>query len=171
MRAESDCGCCPPATKTSDVRHVDEQNRADRIGDLAQPRKIDDARIGRRAGGDHGRLHFLGLFLQRVIIDLLGLLAHAVLRDGVKLAGEIRRMAVSEMAAVREIHRQNLVARFQHRKIDRHVRLRAAVRLDVHVLAAKQSLRAINRQLFGRIDIFTAAIPSVFADNPRRICS
>src|SRR5439155_6146125 len=31
--------------QTSDVRHIDKQNCANRIGDLAQPRKIDDARI------------------------------------------------------------------------------------------------------------------------------
>ena len=143
-----------------DVRHVDEQKRADRIGDLAQPREIDDARISRCAGGDHHRPNFFGLFLQRVVIDLLGLLAHAVLRDVVKFAGEIRRMAVGEMAAVREIHGQNLVARFQHRKINRHVRLRAAVRLNVDVLAAEQALRAIDRELLGRIDVFAAAVPA-----------
>ena len=99
-----------------DVRHVDEQKRADRIGDLPQPRKIDDARISGRAGGDHGRPNFLGLFLQRVVIDLLRLFAHAVMRDLIKFAGEICRMTVGEMAAVREIHRQNLVARLQHRR-------------------------------------------------------
>src|ERR1041385_6446037 len=31
--------------KPGDVRHVDEQKRTDRVGDLAQPREIDDARI------------------------------------------------------------------------------------------------------------------------------
>ena len=71
--------------QTGDVRHVDEENRADGIGDLSQPRKIDDARISGSAGGDHGRFHFFRLFLERVVIDLLGFLAHAVLRDGVKL--------------------------------------------------------------------------------------
>ena len=46
-------------------------------------------------------------------------------------------MAVGEMAAMGEIHGQNLVARFQHRKIDRHVGLRAAVGLHVDMLAAE----------------------------------
>ena len=69
-------------------------------------------------------------------------------------------MAVREMAAVREIHGQNLVAGFQHRKINRHVGLRAAVRLHVDVLAAEKSLRAIDRQLFSGIDIFAAAVPA-----------
>src|SRR6266481_8921052 len=55
-----------------DVRHVDEQKRADRIRNLAQPREIDNARIGRCAGGNHQWSEFFGLFLQRVVIDLLG---------------------------------------------------------------------------------------------------
>ena len=87
------------------------KKRADGIGDLAHSREIDDARIGGRAGGDHGRANFLGLFLQRVVIDLLGLRADAVLRDLVKFAGEIRRMAVGEMAAVGEVHGEDFVAR------------------------------------------------------------
>ena len=68
------------------------------------------------------------------------LFAHAVLRDSVKLAGKIRGMTVGKMAAVREIHRQNLVTRFQDREIDSHVGLRAAVRLHIYMLGAKQSL-------------------------------
>ena len=69
-------------------------------------------------------------------------------------------MTVREMTAVREIHRQNLVAGFQHRKINGHVRLRAAVRLHVDVFAAEKSLGAIDRQLLGGIDVFAAAIPA-----------
>src|SRR4029077_12604883 len=38
-----------------DVCHVDEQKRADRIRDLAQPREIDDARISRGTCCDHDR--------------------------------------------------------------------------------------------------------------------
>ena len=144
-----------------DVRHVDEKKRADRIGDLPQPRKIDDARIGRRAGRDHRRLGFLGEFLQRVVIDLLGLFVDAVMRDLIKLAGEIRRMAVRKMAAMREIHRQDFVARFNRGEINRHVRLRAAVRLHVHMLGAEQTLGAIDRQLLDHIDILATAVPAL----------
>ena len=143
-----------------DVRHVDEKQRADGIGNLSQTREIDDARIRGRAGGDHRRPHFLGLFLQRVVIDLLGLFVHAVLRDLIKLAGKIRGMAVREMAAVGEIHRENLVARFNIGEINRHVRLRTAVRLDVDVLAAEKQFRAIDRELLDGIDVFAAAIPA-----------
>ncbi len=116
LRVRNGAGMLATGDEPGDVRHVDEEKRADRVGDLAQPREIDDARIGGRAGGDHERADFFGLFLQRVVIDLLGLFAHAVLRHCVKFAGEIRRMAVGEMAAVGEIHGENLVARFQHAK-------------------------------------------------------
>ena len=69
-------------------------------------------------------------------------------------------MAVREMAAVGEIHRQNLVAGFEHREINGHVRLRAAVRLHVDVLAAEELLGAIDRQLLDDIDVLAAAIPA-----------
>ena len=104
LRVRNRAGMLAAGDQAGDVRHVDEKKRADGIGDLAQARKIDDARIGGSAGGDHGRANFLGLFLQRVVIDLLGLCADAVVRDLVKFAGEICRMAVGEMAAVGEIH-------------------------------------------------------------------
>ena len=62
------------------------------------------------------------------------------MRDLVEFAGEIRRMAVGEMAAVGEVHGQDLVARLEHGEVDGHVRLRAAVRLDVDVFAPKSCL-------------------------------
>ena len=67
---------------------------------------------------------------------------------------------MGEMAAVREIHRQDLVARFDGREINGHVRLRAAVRLHVDVLGAEESLGAIDRELLDDIDVFAAAVPT-----------
>src|ERR1043166_504842 len=49
--------------QAGDVRHVDEKNRADRIGDLPQAWKINDARVSGCAGGNHHGPHFLRLFL------------------------------------------------------------------------------------------------------------
>ena len=76
-------------------------------------------------------------FCESIVVDLLRLGADAVVRDLVKFAGEIRRMAVGEMAAVGEIHGEDFVAGLQHGEINGHVRLRAAVRLDVDVFAPK----------------------------------
>ena len=64
-----------------DVRHVDEKNAPTESAICRRRGKSNDARISRSAGGDHRRPHFLGLFLQRVVIDLLRLLVHAVMRD------------------------------------------------------------------------------------------
>ena len=52
--------------QAGEVRHVDHQIGADRIGDLAEAREVDDARIGGAAGDDH-----LGLVLLRELLDLV----------------------------------------------------------------------------------------------------
>ena len=146
--------------QAGDVRHVDEKERVDRIGDLPEPRKIKEARISRSAGGDHRRANFLRLFGERVVIDLLGLLIDAVMRYLVKFAGEIRRMPVSEMTAMGEVHRQDAVARFDRGKVDRHVGLGAAVRLNVDVFGSENFQRAIDRELLDDVDIFATAVPT-----------
>ena len=62
-----------------EMRHVDHQIGADGIGDGAETREIDDARIGGAAGDDQGRLMLLGQPLDLVIVDAMIVLAHAVL--------------------------------------------------------------------------------------------
>ena len=67
--------------QAGDMRHVHQKNRAHRIGDLAETREIDDARIGAAAGDDHLGLVLLGQPGQFVVIDALVLAAHAVGHD------------------------------------------------------------------------------------------
>ena len=67
-------GMLAAGDEAGDVGHVDEEERVDAVGDLAQAGKIDDARIGGGAGGDHCGPHFFGLFGEGVVVDLLGLL-------------------------------------------------------------------------------------------------
>ena len=69
-------------------------------------------------------------------------------------------MPVGEMAAVGEVHGQDLVARFEGGEIDGHVGLRAAVRLHVDVVGAEKRLRAIDRELLDDVDILAAAVPA-----------
>ena len=69
-------------------------------------------------------------------------------------------MAVGKMSPMCEIHGENLVAGFNRCEVDGHVRLGAAVRLHVDVLATKKPFRAIDRQLLGDIDVLTASIPA-----------
>ena len=67
-------------------------------------------------------------------------------------------MSVRQMSAVRQIHPQDLIAVLNCREIHGHVRLRAAVRLHIRVIRAKQFLRAINGSLFDDIRPFTTAV-------------
>src|SRR5258708_39222587 len=111
-------------------------------------------------GGVERWCGLVGRFCGGVLIVLLVFFSHAVMRDLIKFAGKIRRMSVGEVATVGQIHRQNLVAHFQGRKINCHVRLRATVWLDVYMFCAEQSPGSIERKRFDSIDIFTAAVPA-----------
>ena len=144
--------------QTGDVRHVGDDRRADRLADGADPLELDDARVGARADHDHLRLVLVRQPLELLVVDPLVVFAHAVGDDGVELAGEVQRMAVREVAAVREVHAEHGVARLQQREVDRHVRLRARVRLHVGVLGAEQLLRARDRQRLGDVDELAAAV-------------
>ena len=42
----------PRRDQAGEMRHVDHEIGADAVGDLAEARKVDDARIGRAAGDD-----------------------------------------------------------------------------------------------------------------------
>ena len=56
-------------------------------------------------------------------------------------------MAVREMATVRKIHSQNLIAILNRSEIDSHVCLGAAVWLHVRMLGSEQFFCAIDRLL------------------------
>ena len=68
-------------------------------------------------------------------------------------------MPMGEMAAVARFIARILSPGFS-REINGHVRLRAAVRLDVHMVAAEKPFGAIDRKLLGGVDVLAAAIPT-----------
>ena len=97
--------------------------------------------------------------------------ADAVGHDRVELAGEIERVAVREVAAVRQVHAEHRVARLQQRHVDRHVRLRAGVRLHVDVVGAEQRLGARDGQRARRRRRTRSRRSSGGPDTLRRTCS
>ncbi len=101
---------------------------------------------------------FVRQLLDLFVIDALVFLAHVVFHEFVHASGEVQRVPMSKMPAVRQCHAQHRVARLQHRHIDSHVRGRARVSLYVGMLCAKELLRAIDRQLLNFVGIFTAAV-------------
>ena len=100
----------------------------------------------------------LGQLRDLVEVDPLVLLAHAVADRLEPLARDVGRRAVGEMAAGRERHAQDGVARPQQREEHREVGGRPAVRLDVGEGAAEQPLGPVDRQLLGDVDEFAAAV-------------
>ena len=82
----------------------------------------------------------------------------AVRHGVIQHAREVHRRAVRQMAAVRQIHAEERVARLEEGGHRGEVRLRAGVRLHVRVLGAEELLRAIDRQLLHLVDDLAAAV-------------
>ena len=59
---------------------------------------------------------------------------------------------------MRERHAEHRIARLQHGHEDRHVRLRAGVRLHVGVVGAEDALRTVDRETLGDVDELAAAV-------------
>lgn len=67
-------------------------------------------------------------------------------------------MAVREVAAVVQIEREDLVAGIEYGVVDRLVRLRSGVRLDVDVVGAPQLFRAIDRERLDLVGVLAAGV-------------
>ena len=148
----------PRGDQAGEMRHVDHEIGADAIGDLAEAREVDDARIGRAAGDDHRRLVLLGEPLDLVVIDAVIVGAHAILHGVEPFAGEVGRRAVGKMAAGSEAKPHDGVAGLQQRQHDGLVRLAARMRLHIGEGAVEQALGAIDGQLLDHVDILAAAV-------------
>ena len=147
--------------EAGDVGDVRQQHRAAVTGDLAHALEINHARICAGAHRDHAGLMLSSHGGELIVINPLILLVNPVMDDLKKFAGEIRRVAVSEVAAMTEIHGQKLVSRLEHGKVHAHVRAAAGVRLHVHIIAAKHFLGARNSQFLGHVHMLAAAIPAL----------
>ena len=149
----------PRRHQSRNVRNVRQQHRAARLGNLAHALKVDQPRVRARTHCDHCRPVLRCHCRQLVVIDPLVLLAYAVVDDVKKFSGKVRRIAMRQVAAVTQVHRQHLVARFQHSKVHAHVRAASGMRLHIRILTAEKFLRTVNGQLLRYIHVFTAAVP------------
>ena len=145
-----------PGRRSAPCRPGRARRRNRRSGGSAA--KSSDARIGAAARDDHLRLVLFGQAREFVVIDALVVLAHAVGHDLVGLAGKIQRMAVRQVAAVRQIHAEDGVAGLQHGGVGGLIGLRAGVRLDVGVLGAEELLGAVARQVLDDVGELAAAV-------------
>ena len=145
--------------EAGDVGHVDEEQGADAVGDGRHALEVDDARVGRGAGDDEPGSHASSGLLEGLVVDPGIGLTHAVGMDLVEAAGEVEGHAVGQVAAVGEVHAHDAIARLEDGEVGRHVRLGAAVRLDVDMLGAGEELQGPRlRQPFGHVHVLTAAV-------------
>ena len=101
----------PGRDEPGDVGHVDEQQRADAVGDRRHPLEVPRARVGGGPGDDDLRPDLGGLRREGVVVDPLVLAGDAVRVHLVQAAREVDRRAVGEVTAVGEVHAQDPVAR------------------------------------------------------------
>jgi len=104
------------------------------------------------------RLELLGGLAEPLVVDVAGVGVDLVLLDLVDLPGEVRGVAVREVAAVVQIEREDLVAGIEYGVVDRLVRLRSGVRLDVDVVGAPQLFRAIDRERLDLVGVLAAGV-------------
>src|SRR6202034_1540556 len=113
MRAASD--------ESSEVRHVDEVEGADFIGNLAHACEVDGTGIRAASANDQFRTFLLGQLFEGVVVDGFRVCGHAVRNDLVSLPREIEMMSVREVAAVSEVEAEDGIARLQDGSIGLHV--------------------------------------------------
>ncbi len=101
---------------------------------------------------------FGGKLLNFFVVDALVFFFHTVGDEFVHPAGEIQRVPVRQVPAVREIHSENDVVLLQSGHIDGHVGGCAGMCLHVGVFRAEKFLGAFDRQLLHFVGVFAAAI-------------
>ena len=151
-------GMFPRRDEPCDMGHVDEKFRSHLVGDLAEPREVDDARIGAGSGEDHLRLVRDGQFFDLVVVDALGLAVDAVGDHVVELAGEVQRVTVGQVAAVVETHGQHRVARLAQRRVDGLIRAAAGVGLHVGGFRAEELLYPFDGDGLHLVDVGAAVV-------------
>ena len=148
----------PRGNEPRDMRHIDHKDRVDTLRDCLNTLEINRARIRRSPRDNHLGLVLLGKRLERIVVNALRLAIYAVGNDLVIRTRDIDGAAVRQMPAVCQIHAEDRVARLQQCKEDRHIRLRARMRLHIRPCRSEELLCAVNRKLLRHIDVFTAAI-------------
>src|SRR5688572_13804574 len=139
------------------MRDVGHQQRAALVGDGAKALPVDGERIRRRAGDDELRLLRHRDLLGLIVVDLFFLI-ELIRQNPVQLAGQIHWRAMREVAAVRQRHAEDGVARLERRGVHRLVRLRARMRLYIRPRCAEQLFRALDGDGLGDVHVLAAAV-------------
>src|SRR5262249_13444743 len=97
--------------KAGDVGHVHHEQRADIPANLREGFKVDFTRVSAGTGDDELRLVLAGQSCDLVEVDALIAALDSIAGDVEILAGEIQPHPVRQVPAVRQVHRQDGIAR------------------------------------------------------------
>ena len=143
--------------EAGDVRHVDPEDGTALVGDLTEALEVDDARVRGGTGDDHPRLLFHSDSLEFIVVDVT-FVVDAVRDDVEEETGEVDGRTVGQVTAGVEGHTHDLVAGLADGHGDRHIGLRAGMRLDVGIVTAEELLGSLDGEGLDLVDDFTAAV-------------
>ena len=113
--------------------NIGEEDRADRIGDLAESSPVRLPRVGGEPTDDHPRSVFLREFHDLVVIEFSGLSVGGVGDDVVALPGDVKLGTMSEVSAFGEVHPHHGIPWVDERLVHGEVCRGAGEWLDVGI--------------------------------------
>ena len=158
MRMRQRRGMLTARDQPRDMGHVDHQIGADLVRELAERGPVPDPAVGGAAGDDQLGLVLTRAFGDRLHVQQLVLLAHAIADDVEPFARHVHRAAMGQVATRIQVQTHERVTRLQQRQEHRLVHLAAAVRLDIGEFAVEQLLGPLDRQVLDDIDILAATV-------------
>ncbi len=141
-----------------EVSHVDDEDGAGCVGDLAHAGEVKEAGIGAAAADDDFGMLAESDLLELVVVDGFSIFADAVGDDAIELAGEVELVAVGEVAAHGEVEAEDGVAGLEEGGVGGGVGLGAGVRLDVGVFGAKDLFGAVASQVLDDVGVLAPAV-------------
>ena len=140
------------------MSHVDHQECAYLVGNLAHTGIVPLTAVGRAATDDEFRLLFECETLHLIIVHAACLLVEIVAHRIVEDSGGVDMAAMREVAAVVEVESHEGVAWLEHRKQHGCVGLCARVGLYVGVFSTEELFHALDGESLGLVHHLTSAV-------------
>ena len=144
--------------QAGEVGGVEQEQRADLVGDGPERLRVEAPRVGRRAGDDQLRVVLERQVAQLVEVDPLVARRDAVLHEPVDDGAGVDLGAVGQVPAVVEAEAEHRVTRIEQRLVGAHVGVGPGVRLHVGVLGVEQRLGALDGDRLDLVDDLVAAV-------------
>ena len=147
--------------ETCRVGHIDHEDGADFIGNLAEAGIVPFAAVCARAGDDELRLFGAGLLFHLFVVYTACFLVNSV-ADGLEHeAGKVHRTSVAEVSAVAEVHAHEFVSSLEASHEYGHVCLCTAMRLHVDPFCAEEFFCTFTCEVLDIVYHLASAIVTV----------